>query len=115
MLAFDTAVVHDLAALDRRKRGRRAPRDAGSATSWKNRLRRVLFLDKLQPLVGQTPKWQTLGQTLPPATPQIYPGPNTTSDVSVQPAKLKNGPQPLRNSQSTICCAMDKAPVLFDN
>ena len=25
-----------------------------SMTSWKNRLRRMLFLDKLQPLVGQT-------------------------------------------------------------
>ena len=27
-----------------------------SMTSWKNRLRRMLFLDELEPLVDQTPK-----------------------------------------------------------
>ena len=27
-----------------------------SMTSWKNRLRRMLFLDKMEPLVGQTQK-----------------------------------------------------------
>ena len=32
-----------------------------SMTSWKNRLRRMLFLDKLQPLVGQTPTVADLG------------------------------------------------------
>ena len=32
-----------------------------SITSWKNRLRRMLFLDKLEPLVGQTPKVADFG------------------------------------------------------
>ena len=32
-----------------------------SMTSWKNRLRRMLFLDELEPLVDQTPKVADLG------------------------------------------------------
>ena len=44
-----------------------------SMTSWKNQLQRMLFLDNLQPLVGQTPKWQTLGQTLPTPCSEGYP------------------------------------------
>ena len=94
--SHSAAVVHDLAALDRRKRGRRAPRDAGSATSWKNRLRRMLFLDKLQPLVGQTPKWQTLGQSLPPVFDHT-PGGRTSAlgrVVSAIKAMFRTGSKP---------------------
>ena len=32
-----------------------------SMTSWKNQLQRMLFLDNLQPLVGQTPKVAEFG------------------------------------------------------
>ena len=32
-----------------------------SMTSWKDRLQRMLFLDKLQPFVGQTPKAADFG------------------------------------------------------
>ena len=32
-----------------------------SMTSWKNRLRRMLFLDELEPLVDQTPKVADFG------------------------------------------------------
>ena len=34
----------------------------------KKRLQRMLFLDKLQPSVGQTPKVADFGASLPPAT-----------------------------------------------
>ena len=32
-----------------------------SMTSWKNRLRRMLFFDELEPLVGQTPQMADFG------------------------------------------------------
>ena len=39
-----------------------------SMTSWKKRLRRMLFLDELDQLVGQTPKMADLGANSATAT-----------------------------------------------
>ena len=39
-----------------------------SMTSWKNQLQRMLFLDNLQPLVGQTPKVADFGAKSATAT-----------------------------------------------
>ena len=43
-----------------------------SMTSWKNRLRRMLFLDKLPPLVGQTPTVAELGAKCANHRPSVF-------------------------------------------
>ena len=53
-------------------------------------------------------KWQTLSQTLPPATPQLCLAQIPYLTSRPQPPKLKNRPQPLRDCPGTTSCAMDK-------
>ena len=51
-----------------------------SMTSWKNRLRRMLFLDELEPLVDQTPKVADFGANSATAERELHKWLAGTSD-----------------------------------